>query len=338
MQSWQYYPTGVRTAYKMACKLQRPITHICDPSAGKGHLIKHFQSGFVGLPEFMFEEFAQKLLVADGISERYAMSRARNLGDLRQASISAIEIDVAHHSYLRELKYQVLGYDFMKVQSLATVSTVVINPPFNAGAEHVLHAWNCLYDGEIVAIINAQSIKNPNSKEKRKLVELIDEFGSVEFLQDEFTEFVERTANVEIALIHLDKRPQSLDNIMDVLSTLSRGDARAYEDEIDPAITHALAIPSNFIENAVHNFNTAVDAARLASNAEALSDRATSILGPTLQEMQANDATDDRVAVNSSTVREHARGLFAERFNTIQKAAWSRGLLVFSAISDGTQS
>lgn len=33
---YQLFPTGVRTAAKMWAKFKRPVTHVCDPSAGKG--------------------------------------------------------------------------------------------------------------------------------------------------------------------------------------------------------------------------------------------------------------------------------------------------------------
>lgn len=31
-----------------------------------------------------------------------------------------------------------------------------MTPPFASGVEHVLKAWNLLYDGELVAILNAE--------------------------------------------------------------------------------------------------------------------------------------------------------------------------------------
>lgn len=61
-----------------------------------------------------------------------------------------------------------------------------MNPPFNQGCKHVLHAWDILFDGEIVAILNAETVKNPFSAERRLLAQLIEDHGSVEYIKDAF--------------------------------------------------------------------------------------------------------------------------------------------------------
>lgn len=75
-----------------------------------------------------------------------------------------------------------------------------------------------------VAIINAETIRNPFSQDRQRLCSLIECHGSVEFLQDEFTDEVERTTSVEIALIYLEKIPGQYLDVDALMGNLKRGD------------------------------------------------------------------------------------------------------------------
>ena len=330
---YQYYPTGAHTALKMARKLTRKITHFCDPSAGKGHILKHFNEGFVGVSDEEFMEFADEL--TEGIVARrsWGMSLARKRWSVSETEKSAVEIDTAHHSSLRELDCKILGYDFLEVQSLATVSTIVMNPPFAYGAEHVLHAWKCLYDGEIVAIINAQSIKNPCSQAKKLLVDLIDKHGSVEFHTDEFVDDVERKTDVEIALIHLVKAPDEINALSDFIETLNKGDSMGSVEQVNPETLKALAIPTNFIENTYYNFKAAVSAARVLAEASAIAERASDNLGISLQEMQAKGVGSNFRETKVIGARDTARNIFAKQYKEIKRKAWGQ-IIRSAAIND----
>jgi len=56
-----------------------------------------------------------------------------------------------------------------------------------------------MYNGQIVCLLNAETIKNPYSNERKSLVKKLDELNaSIEFLTDEFTT-AERSTSVEIA-------------------------------------------------------------------------------------------------------------------------------------------
>lgn len=87
-------------------------------------------------------------------------------------------------------------------------SHCLMNPPFKYAVDHVIKAFNLLIHGELVAIVNAETIRNPCSKKKQLLVDWIAEYGSVEFIESAFTEpDTLRRTRVEVALIHLEKKP-----------------------------------------------------------------------------------------------------------------------------------
>lgn len=321
--TYQFYPTGERLAAKAWAKFKNPVSHLCEPSAGQGHLIRYAKEGFPGLTE-------DELPWLEGIEDEVEVTRGGRRFRTREYArnkfshideISVVEIDVRHHANLKELGAKVIGFDFMEVQSLATCRQILMNPPFQHGCAHVLHAWDCVYDAEIVAIVNAETVRNPFSAERQRLVQLIAQHGSVEFLQDEFVDDVERKTQVEVALIHLEKVPSQYVNFDALTSGLRRGDNGV--DDLDPEICTALSLPGNFLQDTYHRFVQAVETARKASEALALANHMAGALGITLEEMQAKGVGGDfRHALDS--VRNAANTEFKGRYNDLKKRAWAQ--------------
>ena len=321
--SFQYYPTGAATAALMWSKFKRPIGHVCDPSAGKGHLIRHAKEGF---PELREDQLPWLNDVPDDeFSHGRFHTRIREMARQKFANpreVSVVEIDIEHHASLKELDAKVIGYDFLEVKSLATVSQIIMNPPFSNGAEHVLKAWDAVYDAEIVAVINAQSIKNPFSQDRQRLVELIEKHGSVEFLQDQFVDDVERKTDVEIALIYLEKVPKKYLDMDALFGDLRSGDNLAGED-LDPQVCTSLALPSNFVQDTYFRFAQAVEAARNASEATAVADHLMAGIGITLEQMQAKGVGNDS-RESAGAIRTVANEDFKKRYGDLKKRAWSQ--------------
>ena len=319
---YQYFPTGVRLAAKAWAKFKRPIRHVCDPSAGKGHLIRHAKEGFPGVADEDLPWVAEipDMEIAEGrFKTRVREYARRKFSDL--AEVSVIEIDIQHHASLKEMGAKVLGYDFLEIRSLATVSSVIMNPPFAQGCAHVLHAWDCLYDAELVAIVNAETIRNPYSQERKRLVQLIQEHGSVEFLTDQFVDDAERKTAVDVALIHMEKVPGQYLNFDALIGSLRTGNNGM--DEIDPKTCTALSLPGNFIKEVCFRFGQAVSAAREASEAVAVANHMTDAIGITLDAMQAKGVGSDFREVSGS-IRDAANTDFKVRYDNLKKRAWAQ--------------
>jgi hypothetical protein len=193
-----------------------------------------------------------------------------------------------------------------------------MNPPFAQGAQHVLKAWNILYDGEIVAIINAETLRNPYSKERQLLLSLIKEFGSFEYMKETFSgEDAERKTDVEIALIHLTKKSNfSFDVQGDILDRLQRenadkeGIAKEFQQHNEIALTNTM------VENAVIRFNAANIAMREATFAEARARHYTNQIGSTLEKMYASS---ERSSCDLKWVQE----TLYERYMDLKNRAWA---------------
>lgn len=149
------------------------IKHILDPSAGTGNILNFIQNS-IG-----FNRSKPKLY--------------------------AIEIEPNLQAMLKGQGHRVIDSDFLNYECHYNFDLIIMNPPFNKGDQHLLKAWEILKEGHISCILNAQTIKNPNSINRQKVVELIEQHGSVTFHEGVFIES-EHPTEVEIAVIQLDKK------------------------------------------------------------------------------------------------------------------------------------
>ncbi|MDT4332705.1 DUF4942 domain-containing protein [Methylomonas sp. MS20] len=300
---YQYYPTPEALSRKAwAMFKNQQFARVLEPSAGEGHLLRPgpYQYG-------------------------------------KRLPIDCIEIDIRKHAVLRDEGYAVVGMDFLQFQSGSVYSHVIMNPPFADGAKHVLKAWEILFDGEIVAILNAETVRNPFSKERQLLLRLIEQHGEVEFLQEMFAgEEAERKTPVDVALVWLKKTSTFEQDILGSILDDLRQDRREADDVAGEfQLPHELALPNAFIDNAVLMFNAAVEAARQAVFSEARASRYRSMLGKTLGELSGGGISSE----DDSSSDAVKRTLF-KRYHDLKNRAWAsilRSTQVTSRLSSTAQ-
>lgn len=287
---FQYYPTPFGLAQKAWAMFQnKNIVRLLEPSAGTGSLLK-------------------------------AMPHQYEYGRIK---IDACEIDPQHHANLLDLdlrvKISLIGYDFMQLKEGCMYSHVVMNPPFADGAKHVLKAWELVHDAEIVAIINAETIRNPFSQERAQLVELINRHGRIEYVQDAFVgDDVFRQTKVEIALVWLQKTAEAgsfdVDNI---LKNMREDQSCQHEPKFERT---DLAIPANLIENYVLMFNEAVSAARESVRYQALASHFAGRLGKPMAEINTQQSGSAGAIASDKTLR------FGDAYDDLKDRAWANVL------------
>lgn len=119
--------------------------------------------------------------------------------------IDAIEIENVLRENLKGKGFNVVGEDFESYESIPFYNLIIMNPPFNKGDKFLLKAYEHLTNnGVLVCILNAETIKNPYTKDREILKNLIDKCGYTKFLENSFSE-AERETNVEIAIVFLKK-------------------------------------------------------------------------------------------------------------------------------------
>lgn len=286
----QFYPTPLELAKRAwALFKNKSFTRVLEPSAGEGHLAKiDLEVEYKG----------------------HFYSRGR-------ITVDCIELDVSRHPLLREKGMEVVGLDFMRFKQGAIYSHIIMNPPFAYGAQHTLHAWDIMYDGEIVSIINAETIKNPYSKERQFLVELIEKHGSVEFLQEEFVE-AERKTSVEIALVYLRKESRVYEdvcgNILDGLKQDATDEDGLIEDYQE---INAVVLPTTFVENQVAAFNAATLASKEAIFGKQRAMYYANILGRTMENIDGGNGLNVVETVKSLSTEMH------EAYKELKNRAWT---------------
>jgi hypothetical protein len=252
----QFFPTPMSLAIRaLAMFRNQDFRRVIDTSAGEGDLLRALT---------------------------HKLDKQRHSPRVR---IDAIEIDLTKHPLLHAQGYSVVGMDFLKYQSLAGYSHVLMNPPFLRGAEHVLKAWDLLWDGEIVAILNAETLRNPCDKFRKRLVRLIQSYGEALYVGQPFTSpDAKIKTDVEVVMIRLHKQADIQKDIVgDILSNLKNEDAPDLY-EVDETYRNAVALPNSTLENLVRCFNAAVIAMRESVIAESKRSYYQTMLGKSLTE------------------------------------------------------
>jgi len=117
----------------------------------------------------------------------------------------ACESDPELKALLQGKYYKVIADDFLAYAADHQFDLIVMNPPFSAGDKHILHAYHTVAPGgNVVALINSESLRNPYTETRQLLAKLIEDHGSAEDLGQVFLDG-ERRTNVQVSLIRLQK-------------------------------------------------------------------------------------------------------------------------------------
>jgi hypothetical protein len=123
------------------------------------------------------------------------------------AKLLACEKDPRLKHIASAKSHKFLADDFLSVQrqDVSHVSTIVMNPPFSAGAKHLAHAWEILPDGgQIVCLLNEGTLRNAMGESARMMRQAVDKYGYITYLGECFSD-AERKTDVNVDMITLNK-------------------------------------------------------------------------------------------------------------------------------------
>lgn len=186
--SSEFYPTPKALAGKMLAKVDwKRVKSILEPSAGKGDLV-----------------FAVQHMARARRYDRFCPLTG-DVVDHPQRVFDVIEMDYNLRLMLRGLGLRLVGDDFLQYRTEKRYDLIMMNPPFSAGATHLLHAIELMQNGgQIVCLLNAETIRNPYTNERKLLQSLLADYAArIEFVQNAFTQ-AERKTGVEVAIVYLD--------------------------------------------------------------------------------------------------------------------------------------
>lgn len=177
-----FYPTPPELIELMINMLNRKIKYnystILDPSAGKGDIVhKILQKSSPG------------------------------------TTVDCIEKDLDLQSTLLGKGYHVVHDDFLTFSTKKRYDLIMMNPPFSQGCLHLLKALKMQRrGGEIVCVLNAETIKNPYSKERQILARKLDEYNARIEIKDWLFSTAERSTGVHIAIVHVSIKKEQEDS------------------------------------------------------------------------------------------------------------------------------
>jgi len=175
MFSPDFYPTPETVIQQMIEGLSIEGKVILEPSAGSGNIVRALQQA--------------------GAREVIACENDPQLIKITQSLCRVVE------------------KDFLNLTSdkISHIDAIAMNPPFSAGAQHILHAYHIAPAGcHIIALCNLETINNPYTKSREELKTLVETYGQFQDLGDCFST-AERKTGVNVALIRLDKPGNNYD-------------------------------------------------------------------------------------------------------------------------------
>lgn len=229
-----FYPTPASMASKMLEGIKWDyVSTILEPSAGKGNL-------------------------AEAINEKWRIYRCsrRYYAEEQRADIDCIEVDPNLRAILKEKKFRVVHDDFLTYQTMKRYSLIIMNPPFEDAARHILKAISLLdANGTLVALCNAETVRNHSAyNERYQLFRILtDNNAEITYHQGEFLK-AERKTDVEIAMIRY-KAPAA--NLEDSLILEKLRPAHKYVTMQESE--YAALSKSDFVEAIIDRYNYEVE-------------------------------------------------------------------------------
>lgn len=183
MFSKDFYPTPTPVIEKMLTGVDIADRIFLEPQAGKGDIVDFLQT--------------------NGAKEVIACEKSN---DLRQIVAA---------------KCNIVQADFLEVTpaEISHVDCIVMNPPFSAEENHILHAWEVAPAGcEIISLFNNESLGRGRTTKQTEVLEIISNHGYKETYGNVFEES-ERTTSVYIGMLRVfkpAKEGESFDDFFDL--------------------------------------------------------------------------------------------------------------------------
>ena len=228
--SAEFFPTPKNLAGLMISGIKnfRDIDTVLEPSAGKGDLAEAFI-----------------------IANKKAYDKRYGYSSTHRARVDCIEQDTNLQYILEGMHYNVIFDDFLHFNTVKSYDLILMNPPFSNGCKHLLKAIEIQrYGGQICCLLNAETLRNPFSNERKMLISLLSKYNaSVKYVNNAFAS-AERKARVDVAIVWIDiPRATRSSSILEGLKK-----AEQEEQAKTPDITDVVS--NNPIEALVARYNT----------------------------------------------------------------------------------
>ena len=173
MGSEDYYPTPDTLLREITAGLDwKNINYVLEPSAGKGNIAEYVQ---------------------------------QTKGKWVQVDIDCIELEPELRAILKDKGFRVVHDDFLTLHTYKHYDLILMNPPFSVGARHLLKAIEVqsTSGGQIICILNAETIRNAYTSERKDLAQRLEQYGAeIKYYEKAFI-VSENPTYVEVAVVNM---------------------------------------------------------------------------------------------------------------------------------------
>ena len=279
-QKSEFYPTPKALAEKMIDGIDWTYVHtVLEPSAGKGDILRVIAQ--LTHTKYIRHELDIDCIEIDPnlrqiLKYNFSDDRKRELRN-RESEVEprktynsvTRQYDDVPRTHEQKLEYQyikteldtffergihIIHDDFLTYNPFKTYDLIIMNPPFSNGDRHLLKALKLQEKGgNIICLLNAETLKNPYTETRRALLEQLNKHNAqIEYIENAFVS-AERQTSVEIALIKI--HIEQVQEESDIYNHFKK--AENYED-IYEEITDLEV--SDYIKAAINRFNIEVKA------------------------------------------------------------------------------
>lgn len=208
----ELYPTPANVAHKMLSLVDfRRVNTILEPSAGNGDLAREAMRKYD--------------------TENWRSHRDSEKNPFPAEIIDLVEIDDKCAAFLRAQGGNVIADDFLRLKTFKRYDLIVMNPPFSEGAKHLLKAVKMQkYGGQIVCLLNAETINNPYTLERKMLLDEIEKYGATVTDFGNCFATAERPTEIKIYCVYFDIPKGFQSDILDGLERAEKYEAGQEQD------------------------------------------------------------------------------------------------------------
>jgi len=146
-ESW--YPTPEALANKIRRMIDwKEVKSIADTSAGRGDLLIHVLGSITTEGTYGLPKDAVKVKIDKKVENIYAIEIDPSL----RGALSKVKFCEYYNNDPQSIK--IIGSDFLNYNGFYNIDCIVMNPPFDRGADHLLKAIEIMRKGQLICILN----------------------------------------------------------------------------------------------------------------------------------------------------------------------------------------
>ena len=188
--SEEYYPTPEKLLDAITFNVDwEKVETLLEPSAGTGNICEYLRKERTKIKRY----------------SRYGVIQEYEFKYIPEIEIDCIEIEPEFRAILKDKGFRIVHNDFLTYETCKHYDMILMNPPFNVGARHLLKAIELQEQtgGEIICILNAETIKNPYTHERQDLQSKLAKYqAEVKYYEKAFAES-DRPTEVEVAAVRM---------------------------------------------------------------------------------------------------------------------------------------